>query len=88
MYNYQQHRHYVLTDDGQRHFIKVRDRVLKLVEETGAITMGCASRLPPGVGAADSFHSMVCVDRMVELGDLQEIFYKCERYMGRVFVKG
>ena len=86
-YEYNSYRNYVFTDEGQRHFLKVRDRVLRLLEDTGAITMNHASRLPPGIGAADSFHSTACVDRLVVLGELDEI--KCGRTGGRrVFVKG
>lgn len=87
MYKYEENKKYIFSDEGQRLFIAVRDRVLSIVEESGAITMAKASRLPAKVGAADSFNLMACVDRMVELGDLSEVWYRKCTTQERVFIK-
>lgn len=69
MYDYEIEKQKLFTDDGQREFLKMRDCVSKLLEESGAIMLGkVASRVN-----GDSWFQMACVDRLVELGEIVEI---------------
>lgn len=86
MYTYDTQKQELFSDRGQRLFIGIRDRVRGLLKETGAIRMGEAMRLPSGVGAADSWTMMACVDRMVELGELLEVTPSDCAGQHRVFV--
>ena len=81
-YNYETEKPKILTDDGQQKFIKVRDRALKILDESGAADM---SHLMSEGG--DSWTQIAFVDRMVELGDIKEIDYgKCAG-QDRIFIK-
>ena len=88
-YCYETEKKNLFTDEGIKTFTAVRDRVLRLVGETGAIRMQEAARLPNGIGAGDSWTLLACIDKMVELGELVEI-RKPEYTPGqyRVFEKG
>ena len=70
MYNYQTEKQNLLTDEGQRTLIKVRDHVLKTLKISGAMTMGAAM---DAADSGDSWIMMAYVDRLVELGDIREI---------------
>lgn len=59
---------YLFTEAGQRNFLKTRDRIKALLEKSGAITMGHAM-----CAGASSWEQMMYVDRMVELGELEEL---------------
>lgn len=84
MYSYEKMRREVFTDNGQRAFLRIRDRVNILLRESGAVTMECAIARESG----DTWTMIACVDRMVELGELREIVDPC-RSAGqfRIFVK-
>jgi hypothetical protein len=84
-YDYQKEKSNLFTEHGSVLFVKVRDRVKEMIAFSGAITMGRAMSLPPGVGAADSWTLMACVDRMVELRELREVATN-GRGQDRVFV--
>lgn len=73
MYNYETQKANIYTDDGLRLFVGIRDQVHALLKQAGAVRMQEAIRLPNGIGAADSWTMIACVDRMVELGELLEI---------------
>lgn len=73
MYNYEEQKQTLFTDKGQRLFIGIRDSVKQKIKLSGAVTLGCAMKLPAGTGAADSWEMMACIDRMVELEELREI---------------
>ncbi len=83
MYNYQTEKPKLLTDEGQRTLIKVRDYVLKTLEIAGAITMG---RAMSAAGGGDSWTMMAYVDRLVELGDIREIRQGNTAGQDRIFV--
>ena len=85
MYVYEQQRDTLFTDAGQRILLGVRDQVRDMLATSGAVTMEKATKLPRGVGAADTWELMACVDRLVELGELREISQPC-RGNDRVFV--
>jgi len=90
MYNYEEQKKYVFTDEGQRQFLHIRDKIHNLLEEAGAFQMGKATVLAPTVGAAESWDLMACVDRLVELGEIREIMYSNnvqEWNQERIFVK-
>lgn len=70
MYNYEQEKEFIFTDEGQRLFIQARDRVQNLLEQAGAFTM---SKPLEGLHCPDSWRKRALIDRMVEIGDIQEI---------------
>jgi hypothetical protein len=69
MYNYQVQKQNLFTDEGQRKFLKVRDNVLRLISEAGAVRMDKATA---GV-SGENWDALACVDRMVELGEITEV---------------
>ena len=73
MYHYEEQKHSLFTDKGQRLFIAVRDSIKQKIKISGAITMMKAMELPEGIGAISGWELMACVDRMVELGELREL---------------
>lgn len=68
-YDYATEKPKLLTDEGQRNFLKVRDHVHKLLRDAGAFRMDHAM---PAI-SGDTWHALACVDRLVELGEIQEI---------------
>lgn len=83
-YSYAQEKQAIFTDEGQRTFLKIRDRVAFLINEAGACTMLAAVK---GVSGSNWFH-MACVDRLVELGEICELTELGVAGQHRVFVKG
>jgi hypothetical protein len=63
-YKYEEERKNVFTEEGQVTFLKVRDQVKALLEKAGAFRMDklCIT--------GDSFFTLACVDRLVELGEI------------------
>jgi len=86
-YVYETERTKLFTDDGQRLFIGVRDQVKRLIAQAGAVRMQEAMALPRGIGAADGWTLLACVDRLVELGELREIKQANVAGQHRVFVE-
>ena len=82
MYNYLEEKHKIFTDEGQREFLKVRDRAKKLLNEAGAFKMFSALKAI----TCDSFQMMAYVDRLVELGEIREITPNNVLGQERVFV--
>jgi hypothetical protein len=68
-YNYITQRPFVFTEEGQVDFLKIRDNAKKLISKAGAATMEKIMLVTSG----DVWNQMACVDRLVELGELQEI---------------
>lgn len=66
MYEYEKEKQRIFTDEGQRHFLKIRDKVDGLLEVAGAFKPRKA------IIAGDSYLSMACVDRLVELDEVRE----------------
>ena len=83
MYNYETEKPNVFTEEGQEMFLAVRDKTKVLLEQSGCFTMGKAIS---GV-SGDSWTMLACVDRLVELGEIEEI--KQDRVQGqnRIFIK-
>jgi len=69
MYNYQKEKQNLFSDEGQRLFLKCRDRVKSLLAASGAVRMQEAIQTLSG----DSWTMLACLDRMVELGEIREI---------------
>ena len=69
MYNYQETKQRLFTEDGQVMFLKVRDQVKKLLAEAGAVR---AQEAWKGV-CGDSWMMLACLDRLVELREIREL---------------
>lgn len=82
MYSYEQERPRLFTDEGQRMFLKIRDRVKSLIRQAGAVRMQEAIRDCIG----SSWQMIACIERMVELGELVEITSSDVAGQYRVFV--
>jgi len=68
-YNYQeQKKEWLFTDNGQRQFLAVRDRVKVLLESAGAFMMARVLDM-----RIDDWNLMTCVDRLVELDEIKEV---------------
>ena len=68
-YNYETERPVIFTDDGQRMFLKIRDKAQRLLHASGAFRL--QEVISDCVG--DSWTMLACVDRMVELNEIKEI---------------
>ena len=69
MYNYQNEKSKIFTEDGQVIFLKIRDKTQQLLKQSGAVMM---SNILNGI-TGDSWLHLACVDRLVELGEIKEI---------------
>lgn len=83
MYRYEDLRPRLFTDEGQRMFLKIRDRTKKLLAASGAVRMDQAINCVSG----DSWTMLACVDRMVELNEIREITLPGTIGQSRVFVE-
>ena len=81
-YVYETEKQYILTEEGQRKFLAVRDNVKKLLQQAGAVRMQEAIR---GI-SGDSWQQLAYVDRLVELGELRELNFGHCAGQHRVFV--
>ena len=68
-YRYEDEKGSLFTENGQVMFLDIRDHIGRLLKEAGAVRM----REVISQTAGDSWQRMACVDRMVELGELQEV---------------
>lgn len=73
MYKYEDLKPLLFTEDNQLLFIKIRENVHRMLNSSGAFTMGHVASLPTGIGAADTWTMLACVDRLLELGEIKEI---------------
>lgn len=69
MYKYETERPKLFTDEGQRKFLLIRDRVKLLLKQAGAARMEEILR----AGGGSDWEGLACVDRLVELGELIEL---------------
>ena len=83
MYSYTAERSFVLTDEGQRSFLRVRDFAAKCLKNSGAVTTGVLMGV---ASAGDSFKSMACVDRLLELGEVSEVSSPNYAWQDRIFI--
>lgn len=70
MYNYQDHKLKIFTDEGQRDFLKVRDHVHKMLKDSGAFMMIKAFKESH---AGTDWEMQANVDRLVELKEIREV---------------
>lgn len=82
-YNYLDEKAELFTDEGQRMFLKIRDRVLELLQLAGSVRMQEAISGTSG----SSWQMLACIDRMLELGELRELTGSNTAGQYRVFVK-
>lgn len=67
-YKYYEERAKLFTEEGQRSFLKVRDKAFELLKVSGAFEAGKV------IGeAGDWWVGLACLDRMVEIGDLRKL---------------
>jgi hypothetical protein len=85
MYNYQTERPWLFTDEGQRAFLPFRDKLLSMLAQTEACTVGAA--LSWVKGAPSSWAALACVDRMVELGELERVERANRAIQSQILVK-
>jgi hypothetical protein len=81
-YRYEEERHKIFTDEGQRTFLKVRDNAHLKLKHSGAATLG---KIIDG-STGDTFVLLACVDRLVELGELREVTRENCASQDRVYV--
>ena len=68
-YRYTKERERLFTDEGQREFLVIRDRVQRLLQQAGVCTMG---KVIDG-STGDTWFMLACVERLVELGEIVEV---------------
>ncbi len=68
-YEYEKERETLFTDEGQKKFLAVRDRVDALLIKSGAVMLEKAVQ---NIGG-DSWMLLACIDRLVELKEIREI---------------
>lgn len=83
-YDYKTELPEVLTDQGQRLFLRIRDKAHGFLDSAGAFRMNEILRV---AGGGSSWTMLACVDRMVELGEIREIPQINVAGQDRVFVK-
>lgn len=82
MYNYQNEKSKIFTEDGQVVFLNIRDKTQQLLKQSGAVMM---SNILNGI-TGDSWLHLACVDRLVELGEIKEITNSGVAGQHRVFI--
>lgn len=83
MYNYQTEKSKIFTEDGQKTFLKIRDKVQQLIKQSGAVMLQNAISGVTG----DSWLQLACIDRLVELNEIKEITPSGVMGQNRVFIK-
>lgn len=68
-YIYEEEKSKIFTEEGQVEFLKVRDRVEQLIQDSGAFMMTKAHKDITG----EAWTMMAYVDRLVELGEIVEL---------------
>lgn len=69
-YRYQDHHAWLFSDEGQRALLKLRDWVFSTLRVAGALQVGKAMEV---VRVSNSQQFFALVDRLVELGEIEEI---------------
>jgi hypothetical protein len=68
-YKYEDVKQKIFTEDNQIAFLAARDIVNHLLDKAGAVSMNALLKTLSG----DSWLSMAFVDRLVEIGEIEEI---------------
>lgn len=82
-YSYNKEKQYVFSEEGQKTFLKIRDRANYLLRESGAFRV--QELLKDVCGSA--WPHLACVDRLKELGEIKELTDINEMGQYRVFIK-
>lgn len=82
MYKYDEQKQAIFTEEGQKMFLSIRDRVKRLLKTSGAVRMQEAISGETG----SSWEMLACVDRLVELNELKELTGNNVAGQYRVFV--
>jgi len=82
-YCYKTERPWIFSEDGSRQFLRIRDRVNRLLDTAGAVRMQEAINDECG----SSWEMLACVDRMVELGEIRELTDEHAPGQWRVFTR-
>ena len=82
-YNYEEIKPKLFIEAHQRLFLEIRDTVHRHLSEAGIAKMGFILN---GI-SGDSWVMMACVDRLVELGEIQEVFHGDCSGQDRIFIK-
>ncbi|KKN66056.1 hypothetical protein LCGC14_0475340 [marine sediment metagenome] len=82
MYNYVEQRPKILTDEGQRLFLKIRDTAFEHLKRSGAFQMSAILGTD-----GDAWEILACVDRMMELVEIKELLQVGCAAQHRVFIK-
>jgi len=78
-YDYKTERPNVFTEEGQRMFLKIRDRAKELIRMAGCAR---SQEMMSGV-CGSSWTMLACIDRLVELGEIVEILPDGKEQMGQ-----
>ena len=81
-YNYDETKKDLYTDKGQRMFLEIRDNIRELLKISGAFMMDNATINVAG----DSFLKLACIDRLIELNEI-ELIYNEGHTQNRVYIK-
>lgn len=81
-YLYEVERRNVFSEEGQVMFLKIRDKAMELIKQSGCAMMDWIIAGNTG----DSWTMLACVDRLVELKELEEINYGRCAGQHRIFV--
>lgn len=84
MYNYERMKPTLFLEVMQETFLKIRDKTHRLIDESGAVKM---SHIINGFGGIDSWSLMACVDRLLELKEIQEVSYGMVMGQNRLFMR-
>jgi len=82
MYNYQDQRAFVFTEEGQVMFLSIRDKTAKLLKSSGA----CRLQEMISKQSGSTWDMIACVDRLVELNEIKEISQANSCGQHRVFI--
>lgn len=83
MYQYENHKGWPCSAEGQKQFLAIRDKVHAAIKTNGCVSMGSAIAGQSG----GSWEMLACVDRLVELGEIAEIKNtKSDAGQHRIFV--
>lgn len=82
-YDYQKEKSGLFTEEMQKTFLEVRDRIHKLMDLAGVVTMEKAMQGSTGC----TWKTMACVDRLVELNEIREVKYGPCPGQYRIFIK-
>lgn len=69
MYNYNEIKPRLFTDEGQRSFIQIRDKTQELMKKSGAVRI---NEVMMG-SCIETWTVLAAFDRMVEIGDIREL---------------